>query len=484
MEMLKHSFCSFICHIIGAAILVVTTANCYATSASAVTVTGTSNHLKWVDINRGDVNISDEVMPFFPHRANTSSGAPLEFHAFEGSQICSACHTDIYNQWRSSMMAYSWDDPIYRGMLKMASEASEGQLNNFCTGCHSPIGLTSGKINDHAVRSTEKESSPLPGVDCESCHTLNAKTGLDNGAFVLAPDSENPIKYGPRSDAVSPYHATQQSTLHTESAICGTCHNVTHPFNNVPIERTYDEWLESPYAKENVQCQDCHMKAYKGKAALMGPERDQVAGHDFSGANTTVLNYFGEQQQAEKGRAMLRSAAELEITHLTSMALPGDTLELSVKVSNTGAGHKLPTGFPEGREVWLEIIVRDADGTPIYHSGNIEKGQTAPGTRNFKVHLGDKDGNEVDLEVWNVTHVISDNRILPKGFAKEHYTIPVPNDAAFPLSLDIKLNYWPFSQALVDRILGDKSIPVEVVEMDQIQAEIENRLANAQAKRP
>ena len=223
---------------------------------------------KWLQPQR-EALVTPELMPFPPHRASTDQHA-LTSGMFDKAEVCGSCHTTIYKQWRSSMMSRSWDDPIYLALLKRASEATDGALNNYCTGCHTPIGLTTGQIDTQEVRSPDK-TTPLAGVDCESCHNISARTGIDNGAYVLTPNAHGrPTKYGPRDDAVSPYHDTVYSSLHVRSDFCGTCHNVTHPVTGVPIERTYDEWQESPYNLASEECQDCHMAPFKGKAAIMG----------------------------------------------------------------------------------------------------------------------------------------------------------------------------------------------------------------------
>ncbi len=33
------------------------------------------------------------------------------------------------------------------------------------------------------------------------------------------------------------------------------------------------------------------------------------------------------------------------------------------------SGHKLPTGYPEGRRMWLQVLVRDGSGEAIWSSG-------------------------------------------------------------------------------------------------------------------
>jgi|GEM_PF-393954 len=410
-------------------------------------------------------------MPFFPHRASTAH-KNLDPSAFDSSAVCSACHTEIHKQWSESVMSKSWVDPIYRAMLKRASVATNGSVDNFCTGCHSPVGLTTGQINSDVSREpievAVKQNRVLPGVDCESCHNISALTGMDNGAYVMTPRNNPegmPQKYGPRKDAESPYHKTAFSELHTRSEFCSACHNVTHPFSHAPIERTFDEWQESSYNFNDKNCQSCHMPGFKGKSALTGKDREDVAAHTFTGGNLTLLNHFGLTAAAERSREMLKKAGKIQIVDTPQSIVAGRTARIKVKVSNVGAGHKLPTGFPEGREVWIDFQVKAQDGTELYRSGRVVEGRTEKGTRNFKVHLGDAEDNEVELEVWKVTHIISDNRILPGGYSIVEYNVPIPDNAAGPVTIHASLKYWPFSQSTVDELLGPGAMKVEVVDM-------------------
>ena len=210
------------------------------------------------------------------------------------------------------------------------------------------------------------------------------------------------------------------------------------------------------------------MPGFAGKAAIMGPDRERVASHWFSGANATVLSYLGQHEAAQRAREMLASAAEMQFQPLPADMLPGQYTTVAVKVANVGAGHKLPTGFPEGREIWIDFQVRDATGRELYRLGAVKDGKTEEDTRNFKVHLGDKDGNELDIEVWNATQILSDNRILPKGYIVREFSFQVPADAVGPLTLTAHLNYWPFSQKLADYLLGKDKMQVEVTRMASV----------------
>jgi hypothetical protein len=438
------------------------------------TASYSSPESKWLQPHRAILESDPAKVPFYPHRA-TTVGAEASPEAFDSAEVCAVCHGEIYAQWRSSVMSRSWDDPIYRGLLKMASEATDGAVDNFCTGCHSPIGLVTGQITSQVNRTLPEEEGEvaIPGVNCEACHNMSGHTGIDNGAYVLTINGEGrPTKFGPRRDAVSPYHETSYSELHTESRFCGTCHNVTHPFSSTAIERTYDEWQESPYSLTDVQCQDCHMPTYRGKSAIMGKSRDDVRSHYFTGGNASLLEYFGEAEAAERSRQMLRQAGRVEIVDSPTRVTAGDETTVRIRVHNTGAGHKLPTGFPEGRELWIDFKVEDANGDVIYRLGQVENGMTEPGTQNFKVHLGDREGKEVLVEVWNVARILRDNRILPRGYEEVAFRFPVPQDAEGPLRVSADLNYWPFPQALVDRILGSEKVMVEVTQVDRAEIDI------------
>ena len=158
-------------------------------------------------------------------------------------------------------------------------------------------------------------------------------------------------------------------------------------------------------------------------------------------------------------------AATIEFEPMADGLVPGQEVSVRVKVANVGAGHKLPTGFPEGREVWIDFRAVDGSGREFYRLGAIKEGATEPDTRNFKVHLGDKDGKELDIEVWNATQILSDNRILPKGYDVREFSFEVPADAVGSVTLTAALNYWPFSQRLADYLLGTGKLTVEITRM-------------------
>lgn len=414
-------------------------------------------------------NNNEVLTPFFPSRASTD-GKKLTLDMFEKAEVCAGCHSTIYAEWKESIMANSWDDPIYRALLAKASAATDGKVDKLCIGCHTPMGLTTGSVS-----ALGDDQVHISGIGCDDCHSMSASTGVGNGSYVLTPKKfGRPLKFGPRDDASSPYHDTAYSELHTKSEFCSTCHNVTHPFNRLPVERTYDEWRDSPYASANIQCQDCHMTPNPGvtknpgKSAIMGPEREHVYSHRFTGANRTLHKYFGQDDMADRALKLLQSAAKIEFLSLPKNLQAGASATVGLRVTNIGAGHKLPTGFPEGREVWIDFKVTDNAGVEVYRSGAIEDGHTEPGTRNFKATLGDSDGNVVEFAVWEADRVLSDTRILPMGYSDASYDFKIPSEAEGPFTVTAELNYWGFSQSTLDKIVGENKIESQISKMATI----------------
>lgn len=214
------------------------------------------------------------------------------------------------------------------------------------------------------------------------------------------------------------------------------------------------------------------MKPVKGRASPIGKDRDRVYTHYFVGGNALVTQLLGSDKHPAKAEEMLKSAATVQIIAPATLSA-NHTDFVRVRVKNVGAGHKLPTGFPEGREMWLDFKVVDAHGRTVFRSGAIKDGKTEPGTQSFKVWLGDKDGKVVDLNVLEADRILRDTRIPPRGFQDVTYEFDLPKDAVGPLKLVADLNYWSFSQALLDHLLGKDAPRAHITLMTSATSQVE-----------
>ncbi len=375
---------------------------------------------------------------------------------------CIACHdgensgvpVTIGSDWRGSMMGHSARDPIFYAAVAIANKYRDGS-GEFCIRCHSPGGWLEGRSDPPTGQGLT--GADLEGVQCDACHRLKdsaipdttanpAVPGYGNGMMIM----QVPLypKRGPFSDAFQ-FHDTVQDTFQVSSDFCGTCHNVSNPFYATdpliqspheysPIERTYSEWLLSsfPSRGENGTCQSCHMRPGPGYGCIVpgAPFRNNVPSHDLTGGNTFVpdilFDFWGSdvdtaalRRGKERATATLQSAASLEV----ETSVLGDTVLADVRVTNL-TGHKLPTGYPEGRRMWLNVIGRDAAGVTVFESGhyNFETADLTldPEAKVYEAKPGLTEATATlfGLEPGPSFHFVLndtfyfDNRIPPEGF--------------------------------------------------------------------
>lgn len=419
---------------------------------------------------------------FYPSRLQTRSGTITHPTQFTSARVCAGCHPDIFYQWDGSMHSRAHDDPLYMNLSMMASSETEGLTDRFCAGCHSPIAVASEEVPP--VGNPEMSRIGAEGVTCDFCHTIDSSTGTGNLPAVLDPGTN---KRGPRKDARSPFHPTSFLELSTQAEFCGLCHDVSHPLNDLPIEQTYTEWKNGPYNSDNpsdrVYCQDCHMRQrpgfpstgmtkrtdYRAKAATMGPWRDNVYTHYFVGGNTGMTAFFGSMTHQRMAQERLKAAASIDIIN---PAVSGGTLDFEIRITNSGAGHYLPTGLTELREMWIETSIVTADGQVLFSSGTLDEGgaidHEAPV---YHTVLGDAEGRPT-MKVWEATRILSDRRIPPLEHDEVHYSVKTTRKWGDEVLIRSKLLYRSYSPAAALFILGPGSDGASPVEMTRAEKQI------------
>lgn len=244
------------------------------------------------------------------------------------------------------------------------------------------------------------------------------------------------------------------------------CHDVKHPFNGLALENTYTEWKEGPY-NETTPCQHCHMTPgvtkfvpNPGRAAAGAPMRENIFTHYFVGGNAMLPGMLGSPEHER-----LKSAAKLEIENVS---LINGSVNLILRVTNTGAGHKLPTGLTEARMIWLDIDVRDSSGKTIFRSGGMdENGYVDHDAVKYHTVFGDASGKHTE-KVWFAEKILFDNRIPPKGYSIEYYNFTIPDNVKRPVTISARLNYVSASQELSDLLFGKGKVRPPVIEMTSV----------------
>lgn len=339
------------------------------------------------------------------------------------------CHSGFIESWKVSMHAKAITDPIYLYKLEEANEATDGALGPFCEACHAPVAVMAGELLEGATLSQQGGE----GVACDFCHQVTGRSDpIGNTSVEISGDG---IKRAQWDDSRSPVHETEYSPFHETAEFCGSCHNVNHPTNGLALEATYTEWKNGPYAAEGIVCQDCHMtpgpgvtKPYPGTAAGGGPQRDHIYTMTFAGGNVGL----GDAALAEE---RLQAAAELEITAPEIVGV-GESAEITVKTTNVGAGHYLPTGLTEVRQMWLEVVATTPDGEEV-----------SVGRHDFGSILKDAEGRS-PVELWEAVGFEKDDRIPPQESVEDTFDFVMPD--ADEVELSAVLYYRSASEEMAE----------------------------------
>jgi len=321
---------------------------------------------------------------------------------FLPSTAC-GCHGSLVQGFQQSMHAKAIVDPVFLSKVNQAQAEAGEDVAIFCKRCHSPVGNMLGDFDGTGAVAHE-------GVTCMYCHQITGLTKGDPGNTSHLVDASQ-TRRAQLENPTAP-HAADYSALHAKAEVCGGCHNVNHPGNGTHLETSYSEWAASPYAKEGVVCQDCHMSAKagtvgpsSGTAAAGGAQRDNLYAMTFVGANVA--------QGSPESATLLKSAAEVTLD-VPPIVAAGQAATVTVTVTNKGAGHYLPTGLTEVREMWLSVYAEDADGT-----------RTDLGEHRFGTKLKDANG-AAPTEMWNAVAIESDDRIPPKESVRDEFEFTMP----------------------------------------------------------
>ena len=407
-------------------------------------------------------------------------------------------------------MAHSARDPVFFASVAIANKYNnQNSAGEFCIRCHSPSGWLAGHSENFS--GLDLQGTDFDGIQCDYCHRLVDPLhpdstvpymafpvpGYGNGMHVI--QKYTTPKRGSLDTAYSP-HETKYDSFQKASEMCGICHDVSNPFyaedrltqapfEYAPLERTFSEWAMSSFAQQGDSgtCQSCHMKKTSGYACILptAPFRTNIAPHDLTGGNTFVpdilpdfwtgLDTAALQTGKERAIATLQDAAELDV-HAYRL---NDTVKASVTITNR-TGHKLPTGYPDGRKMWINLIGLNISGDTVFQSGMYNADSASimqdiqlktyeciqgltPATAD---HFGLQAGPSFHFGVNDT--ILFDNRIPPKGFTNEKFLLrraePIGASYADSQYWDVTHYILPATVTEVKAVLYYQTITKDYVE--------------------
>ncbi len=313
-----------------------------------------------------------------------------------------------------------------------------------CATCHAPGAAANEPFT---ADMNELEGVETEGVFCDFCHKigyayLNPATGLPypNVPGVMLtrlyrPPSDTHMFFGPFDDVT---RRVSYLELEKKSQFCAPCHQFS--FWGTPIYESFKEWLESPYPDMGIECQTCHM-APTGVNYFVYPEKgglirdpDLIASHLQPGASDVELL---------QNTVSMTVAAEQVV----------DVVQVTVTITNTQAGHHVPTDFP-ARHMILVVAAADGQGQAL----SLQDGPVVPGWggdlagqpgKAFAKVLRDLDsGVEPTASYWNPTIIVSDNRIPALGVDTSVYEFAAPQAGTVDVeaTLIFRRAFWDLMQ--------------------------------------
>ena len=321
-----------------------------------------------------------------------------------------------------------------------------------------PVIHSEDDSNPNDVKPLRDFATPLgrKGISCDFCHqvtganydvvspvrsgdgianvSINYQGGIEKQGVIGAPSGSNPV------------HNTVTNNYIRTSEFCGGCHDVrigkddqgTPEPDAQRLENLFTEWQQGPYGPppngNNTTCQDCHMSLYPAEPPGSYPYNTvsvypmisnrsvrRVSTHYFTGVDVALIEGFPGQEsvgtgnygvpigQIDRREDLLKAAATMDV-NVPESAIAGEVLPIAVDVTNVGAGHNIPSGFSQERQMWIELTVTDANGGEIYKSGYLtdsahpETGEMTPDgslddedLQNFTVTLDPVVGNNIGM---------------------------------------------------------------------------------------
>ena len=319
-------------------------------------------------------------------------GATMTVEQLQDPATCKTCHPKHYQQWASSMHAYSSNDPVFLALNKRGQRETSNALGTFCVKCHAPMAVELGLTDGTSFDPTTLPPAAV-GITCYFCHNVKDVTDTHNNPLVLANDTT--MRGGAQKPATNSAHKgiydAAMDSDSNNSAMCGACHDVVTP-KGVALERSFAEWQSTFFSqddpKHHLSCGGCHMRSSKDVIAddpnANVTSRDSgFHQHQWQAIDSALIDWPDQAQLKQQIQADLDPAITIVgvkptvgAAHggicLSTQQFPG---QISVRMDTIGTGHAWPSGASQDRRAWLEVIAYDAAGTIIDSRGVTLDGQ-------------------------------------------------------------------------------------------------------------
>ena len=294
-----------------------------------------------------------------PFIAN-DGGTPTEGH-YGSSQLSISDDSAKLGPYADAVPKHQWGQSLFHRSV------------DFCGSCHDVSNPVVGDLAPNNGAQQPLEAGTFNGL----LDTVLTPQLIESKAAFNNP----PYKYGVVERTFSEYKAglLSQTLVSDFSAL-------PNDLKSGAIQNAYDAAFLAGEGGDYqdgspryFSCQTCHMTPVQGLGANKNgvPTRNDLPSHDLTGGNywmPQVMQYMDTNNNLVLGGGL--SAAEVSgmndgvlraknnLENSAALSIQGNTL----KVVNL-TGHKLISGYPEGRRMWLNIVWKDGADTIIREDG-------------------------------------------------------------------------------------------------------------------
>lgn len=343
-----------------------------------------------------------------------------------GEHWCVSCHSPGENARGGGAMP-AWSAlGVANGRAPLRDLLPASTMDGIsCAACHTTVGPVAVHARGGAYEGNPTWTSPVTGsIFAMRPEDREGRGGIANSGYLLDASQF----FGGRDAIVHARTPDATKRYLRSSEFCGACHDVRlfgsdaigAPERGEHFKRlrnAYSEWRtwadgERRAGRAPATCQDCHMSRYPGvcvdapgaaadadcpggtrfdarapgsyaeaRVAPSSPSATRVLSHYFTSVDLPLAPSFPEAWAADTtldadGVPLgLRARRDTLLRHTFRFAMKarrrGAELEIPIEIENVGAGHRVPAGFSQEREIWVELVVTDARGRVVYEVGKV-----------------------------------------------------------------------------------------------------------------
>lgn len=298
----------------------------------------------------------EQTAPFIAN----DGGAPAE--GFYGSSMLSLLGSNTkLGPYDNAVPKHHWDKSLFHRSV------------DFCGSCHD---VSNPVVGDLAPNNGAQQPLDPGTFDGQLNTPSNPRNIEDKAAF-----NNPPYKYGVVERTFSEYKASLLSQTLVSDYLTLPAElqagSIEIARNAALVAGNGGDYADG--AARYFSCQTCHMMASTGLGANKAgvPVRNDLPMHDLTGGNywmPQVMQYMDGQgtlllggnlssaEIAGMNDGVVRAQSNLE--NAAALSVTDNTL----RVVNL-TGHKLISGYPEGRRMWLNIVWKDAANATLREDG-------------------------------------------------------------------------------------------------------------------